>query len=263
MASATGAIQFNKPEVAGDGKPARADPAPKPCISCTVRMPRKPWLHPPAYDQGLSRPRGRFLRRPAAPFPAWLAPHRPRAPKSRADTPTAGAGNAKPLLGRGHFPRARSSAPPRGSRTGASRPRGTPGERKPGCPPSARGDRRWRGGWREGTAGAGSAPRPGAAAPALASRGTVSGIPDPSGPGDEGPTPARLAPAAPAGRARSATALPSRPASASRRVSPDLAPREPGPPSAADKQSSKDTAAGAAGEGEGGETAAPPAPRRG
>lgn len=98
-----------------EGRRART-PAPKPCISCTARLPREAPLHPPAYGQGLSRPRGRVScgGLPRLLRSGWL-PTRPRAPQARAATLTSAAGNAKPLLGRGHFPGGSQPSSPAGA----------------------------------------------------------------------------------------------------------------------------------------------------
>ena len=192
-------------------------PAPKPCISCTVRLPREAPAPSPSLRPGALPAEGScFLRRLAAPSPLQLAPHPAAGSQSQSRHPHLGRRKCEaPSLARA-LPEGPAALPSRGSRTGASRPR-APLVKGNLTAPSAREDRCGEAGGEEGTAGAGDAQRPGADAPALASGGTVSGIPDLSDPGDKGHTPSRLAPAPPAGRARSATSPPSLPASASRR----------------------------------------------
>ena len=94
----------------------RADPRPQTLHFLQSGCHGKPRLHPPAYDQGLSRPRGRVScgGLPRLLRSGWLLT-RPRAPRAKADTLTTGAGNAKPLLGRGHCPRGPQLSPPAGA----------------------------------------------------------------------------------------------------------------------------------------------------
>lgn len=227
-------------------------PAPKPCISCTVRMPREAPAHPPSLRPGALPAEGScFLRRPAAPFSAPAGLDRAAgSQKPKPDTSPRAPEMRSPFSGEGTSPGARSSALPR-EPDRSLRPRAPPVKGNLAAL-SPRGQEGWRGGWRGGHGGR-RKPEAWPLAPALASRGTVSGIPDPSGPGDEGPTPARLAPAAPAGRARAPPRLPAARPRPPGGVSLDPAPREPGAASPPQTSSKDGQAAGAAGGGEWGE----------
>ena len=128
-------------------------PAPKPCISCTVRLPREAPAPSPSLRPGALPAEGScFLRRLAAPSPLQLAPHPAAGSQSQSRHPHLGRRKCEaPSLARA-LPEGPAALPSRGSRTGASRPR-APLVKGHLTAPSARADRRWRGEWRGGHGG--------------------------------------------------------------------------------------------------------------
>lgn len=128
-------------------------PAPKPSISCTVRLPREAPAPSPSLRPGALPAKGScFLRRPAAPSPLRLAPHPAAGSPSQSRHPHLGRRKCEAPSRARALPKGPAALPSRGSRTGASRPR-APLVKGNLTAPSARGDRRWRGGWRGGHGG--------------------------------------------------------------------------------------------------------------
>lgn len=142
VASATGAIQFNKPEVAGDGKPARADPRPQTLHflhsqvatgspgsipqPTTRGSPGRGVVFPAAACRAFSAPAG---SPPGRGLPKPEPPPSPRPPEMRS-----------PFSGEGTSRGARSPPLPR-EPDRSFQAAGTPGERKPDRSLSPRGQK--------------------------------------------------------------------------------------------------------------------------
>lgn len=241
-------------------------PAPKPCISCTVRMPREAPAPSPSLRPGALPAEGScFLRRPAAPSPRRLAPHPAAGSQSQSRHPHRGRRKCEAPSRARALPQGPAALPSRGSRTGASRPR-APLVKGNLAAPSARGDRRWRGGWRGGHGGRRKRSEAWSRRAGTREQRHSLGNPGSQRPWGRGPDtrPASAGRARREGQERHRASQPpglGLQAGLARTSRPESRGRL----SAADKQSSKDTSGGSGGgRGGGGETAAPsPAPAGG